>query len=134
MNDDYIDTCPLPICRYSRAKRCQKVRGKLGYCASQKSRYFGFQLHLVCDSQGVPVAFEVLPASWDELYAVQHLLADLPEHAQVVADKGYICDRDWGLAYYYGNVTIHTEYRNNMRGEANLLVKQHRKTIETVFS
>lgn len=80
------------------------------------------------------MAFEMLPASWDELYAVQHLLADLPEHAQVVADKGYICDRDWGLAYYYSDVTIHTEYRNNMGGKPNLLVKQHHKTIETVFS
>ncbi len=65
---------------------------------------------------------------------MQHLLANLPEQSQVVADKGYIYDRDWGLAYYYGDVTIHTEYRKNMRGEPNLLVKQHRKQVETVFS
>lgn len=131
-----IDTCPLPVCRYSRANRCQKVHGKpyFGYCASQKTRYFGFQLHLVCDSHGVPVAFEVLPASWDELYPIQHLLANLPEQSQVVADKGYMCDRDWGLAYYYGDVTIHTDYRKNMRGTPNPLVKQHRKQVETVFS
>lgn len=83
------------------------------------------------------MAFEVLPASWDELYAVQHLLADLPEHSQVVADKGYICDRDWGLAYYYGDVTIHTEYRNNRR-EPNLLEKMgvqrlHARTLEGFY-
>lgn len=131
-----IDTCPLPVCRYWRANRCRKVRGKsyFGYCASQNMHYFGFQLHLVCDTRGIPVAFEVLPARWDELCPLQYLLADLPEQSDVVADKGYISDYDWRLAYYYGGVTIHTEYRKNMRGEVNWLVRQHRKTVETVFS
>ncbi|KAB2902266.1 MAG: hypothetical protein F9K27_17400 [Anaerolineae bacterium] len=68
-----IDTLPLPVCKSVRAKRCCKVQGKpyAGYCATKKEAFFGWQLHLVCDVFGVPVAFDLLPARWDELVPVQ---------------------------------------------------------------
>ena len=85
-----IDTMPVPVCKRVRARRCSEVQGKAyqGYCASKRDWYFGWQLHLVCDTAGVPVAFELLPAKWDELTMVQDLLASLPEGSSVLADKG----------------------------------------------
>ncbi|HEX3054397.1 MAG TPA: hypothetical protein VHP83_27325 [Aggregatilineaceae bacterium] len=75
-----IDTMPVPVCKRVRAPRCRKVQGPEyeGYCAAKREHYFGWQLHLVCDVYGVPVAFDLLPAAWDELVPVQDLLADLP--------------------------------------------------------
>jgi hypothetical protein len=134
-----IDTMPLPVCKRVRANRCRKVRGKdfYGYCASKQEHYFGWQLHLVCDATGVPAAFDILPARWDELVPVQHLLADLPEGSQVVADKGYISSKDELLAYVNGNVRLIAKYRKNMRGNSvkdAALIRQHRSMIETVNS
>jgi hypothetical protein len=134
-----IDTMPLPICKLARARRCQKARGKAfyGYCASKEERYFGWQLHLVCDTRGVPVSFQVLPARWDELVPVQDLLADLPEGSQVVADKGYISYQQEILAYLAGHVRLIPTYRKNMRGnsaEDAALIRAHRSMIETVNS
>ena len=62
-----IDTMPVPVCKRVRAERCRKVHGNayLGYCASKREYYCGWQLHLVCDAAGVPVTFELLPAKWD---------------------------------------------------------------------
>ena len=79
----------------------------------------------------------MLPACWDELVPVQHLLAVLPEGSQVVADKGYISYRDELLAFLYGGVRLIPKFRKNMRGnslEDARLIRQHRSMIETVNS
>ncbi len=132
-----IDTMPVPVCKRVRAGRCRKVQGNhyLGYCASKRDYYFGWQLHLVCDVAGIPVAFELLPAQWDELTLVQALLNSLPEGSSVVADKGYISDQDQQLSFIYGRVRLIPKQRRNMTGntvEDATLIRAHRSRIETV--
>jgi len=132
-----IDAMPVPVCKYVRASRCKKVQGELfkGYCASKKEKFFGWQLHLVCDSYGVPVFFELLPARLDELVPVQDLLAGLAEGSKVVADKGYISQLDQLLAWTHGSVYLATKFRKNMRGNSPQdaqLISDHRKMIETL--
>jgi len=134
-----IDTTPVLACKWTRRKRCRKVRGAAyeGYCAAKDEHFCGWHLHLVCDAEGVPMAFELLPARWDELVPVQHLLANLPVGSRVVADKGYISYKDELLAYLHGNVRLIPKYRTNMRGnsaEDTQLIAQHRRMIETVNS
>jgi hypothetical protein len=132
-----IDTLPVPVCKRVRADRCRKVQGDdyLGYCASKREYYFGWQLHLVCDAAGIPVAFDLLPAKWDELTLVQDLLSVLPPGSSVVADKGYISDLDQQLSYINGRVRLIPKQRRNMRGntvEDAALIRAHRSRIETV--
>lgn len=134
-----IDTMPLPVCKRVRAQRCKKVQGKAfwGYCAAKAEFFFGWQLHLVCDAQGIPVTFDILPASCDELTIVQNLLAELPPGSAVVADKGYVSDKDQQLSYIHGAVRLVPKQRRNMRGNSRedaRLIRQHRSMIETVNS
>jgi hypothetical protein len=134
-----IDTMPVPVCKRVRANRCRKVQGDayLGYCASKREFYFGWQLHLVCDAAGIPVAFELLPAKWDELTLVQALLSPLPQGSVVVADKGYISDQDQQLSYINGCVRLVPKQRRSMTGntvEDAALIRAHRPRIETVNS
>lgn len=134
-----IDTMPVPVCKRVRAERCRRVQGQdyLGYCASKREWYFGWQLHLVCDAAGVPVAFELLPAQWDELTMVQDFLSTLPEGSSVLADKGYISDKDQQLSYIHGRVRLIPKQCLNMRGNAAddaALLRAHRSRIETVNS
>lgn len=134
-----VDAMPVPICKRVRAKRCRKVQGPafMGYCAAKHEHYFGWQLHLVCDASGVPVAFELLPAAWDELVPIQELLAELPRGSQVVADKGYVSQKDELLVYFSGGVRLIPKYRKNMRGNSDedaRLIRAHRSMIETVNS
>jgi hypothetical protein len=77
-----------------------------------------------------------LPARWDELVPVQHLLAELTEGATIVADKGYINYKDEILVYQSGSRLI-PKYRKNMRGNSMKdaqIIRQHRYMIETVKS
>ena len=134
-----IDTLAIPVCKRARARRCRKLHGRdfYGYCASKDEHCFGWQLHLVCDAHGIPVSFDLLPARWDELNPLQHLLAPLPEGSQVVADKGSISDRDQQLAYIYGDIRLIPKQRRNMAGntpEDARLIGEFRPAIETLFS
>jgi hypothetical protein len=134
-----VDAMPLPVCKRVRASRCRKVQGEAfeGYCAAKCEYYFGWQLHLVCDAYGVPVVFDMLPAKWDELVPIQDLLAVLPPGSLVVADKGYISQKDELLSYVHGEVRLIPRYRKNMRGnsdEDKALLDAHRRMIETVNS
>ncbi|HRE47515.1 MAG TPA: hypothetical protein PLD47_07300 [Aggregatilineales bacterium] len=64
-----IDSMPLPVCKRARASHGKKVRRKAfcGYCATKKEKFFGWRLHLICISDGVPVSFDLLPASEQDL-------------------------------------------------------------------
>lgn len=134
-----VDTLPVPVCKAVRASRCREVQGKAyqGRCVAKAEAYFGWQLHLVCDLYGVPVAFDLLPARWDELVPVQTLLTTLPVGSQVIADKGYISTQDCLLALHYGQVTLIPAYRRNMadlRPDAHKALLKYRSRIETVNS
>lgn len=93
-----IDSMPVPMCQYVRAGKCKKMnaitdpRGKayFGKCVAKKWRFYGWRLHLVCTQDRVPVAFQLLPASWHDLTPIYDLTVGLPEGASVYADKAYI--------------------------------------------
>ena len=112
-----IDAMPLPVCKRVRAKNCRKVQGDAyyGYCASKQEKFFGWQLHLVCDAKGIPVSFDLLPASFDELVPLQYLLAPLDDCSIVVADKGYLSLTDHQLAWEHGHIHLSAKMRHNMR-------------------
>lgn len=134
-----IDAMPIPVCKPVRAGRCRKLQGQAydGYCYSKQEAYFGWQLHLVCDLRGIPVAFELLPARADELVPVQDLLATLPAGSTVLADKGYVSADHQVLAWAYGHVRLVARHRVNMPANdlADIaLLDTYRPRIETVYS
>lgn len=134
-----IDAMPIPVCKPVRAKRCRKLQGSAyhGFCHSKHEAYFGWQLHLICDTQGIPVVFELLPARADELVPLQDLLANLPPHSTVLADKGYVSAHHQVLAWVYGQVRLVARHRVNMPANdaSDLdLLSGHRSRIETVNS
>lgn len=64
-----IDSMPLEIfknARASRSKICRDVeyaQPSKGYCAAQKSFYFGYKLHGICSLSGVFQSIDITPAS-----------------------------------------------------------------------
>lgn len=134
-----IDSMPLPVCRRARAGRCRKVRGKVyyGYCAAKDERFFGWRLHLICTSDGLPVSFSVLPASYHDLTPVHELTYGLPCGALVVADKGYNSGKDESSLLAHTGVRLVVKRKDNMLPNCpadEALIALHRKRIETVNS
>lgn len=134
-----IDSMPLPICKRARARRCKKVQGKAfcGYCAAKKEKFFGWRLHLICTSAGVPVHFDVLPAAEQDLTPIHELTFGLPQGATVFGDKGYISDPDAQTILDQTGVRFVAARRSNMVPNAwadEYDLRRYRKRIETVYS
>lgn len=134
-----MDSMPLPVCKRARARRCKKVRGKAycGYCAAKKEKFFGWRLHLVCDPDGIPVAFDLLPASEHDLTPIHELTANLPAGASVFGDKGYISAEDARTILEDVAVRIVAIPRKNMPRNSwadEFDMRLYRRRIETVYS
>ena len=134
-----IDSMPLPVCRRARAWRCRKVRGAeyCGYCAAKKEKFFGWRLHLVITPAGIPVSFDLLPASFHDLTPVHELMERLPSGATVYADKGYNSADD--EAWIEGETGIRLVPRRRENMAPNTLaetarVQRYRGRVETVNS
>lgn len=131
-----IDTMPLPVCTYTRARRdrCFKTLADYGHCAAKKMDYYGFKLGLRVSAVGMITHFPLLNA---RAHDVNHLNALVEGFSGLCpADKGFIDSfRQPLLRDRYG-VRIITPAKSNMQEEhPKALLKfcaRVRKIVETV--
>lgn len=92
-----VDSFPLPVCKFGRARYCRSFRAdgaNYGKCPSKKETYFGFKVHAMITLEGYITAFEITPASVDD----REGLRDLAENhfgLVVLGDKGYTGEVLW---------------------------------------
>jgi len=134
-----IDSMPVPVCRRARARRCRKVRGKAycGYCAAKKEKFFGWRLHLVCTTDGVPVAFDLVPGGLHDLTPIHELTYGLPEGAAVYGDKAYNAGDDEATILADTEVRLVPIRKANMRPNVwadKLALRAWRKRVEALYS
>ena len=64
-----IDSMPIQICKFSRAKRSRVCRERYetapdyGFCAAQNQTYFGYKLHGLASLNGIITDFELTKAN-----------------------------------------------------------------------
>lgn len=134
-----IDRMPMPVCKRKRAGRCKKVRGRAfcGYCVAKGEKFFGWRLHLVCTAEGIPVSFDLLPASEHDLTPIHELLVGLSAGATVFGDKGYISQSDalsLAEATHVRLVSIRRENMQPLSWADDFDLRLYRKRIETLYS
>lgn len=135
-----IDSMPLEICKISRANRSgicstENIQPNFGYCAAQKTRYFGYKLHAVCDKNGVFHSFDFSPANVHDI----NYLNDVKEsfkNCLLIGDRGYISKKLQVDLFNYSNIKLSVPMRKNQHdfvaySKTNSKI---RKRIETVFS
>jgi IS5 family transposase len=127
---------PIPVCRRARAKRCTKVTGAQydGTCYAKNERYFGWKLHLVCDSSGIPIRFVVRHARFHDTTAVDDLACTVPFGTVLLGDRGYVSEplchqRD--ARYGITMIAIHRANKQPNTPAEQRLLRMHRKRIET---
>ena len=134
-----IDSMPVPVCRRARARRSRKLRGKAfcGFCAAKKEKFFGWRLHLVCRTDGVPVAFDLVPGGLHDLTPIHELTYGLPAAATVYGDKAYNAADDEASIVEETGVRLVPLRKANMRPNVwadKLALRAWRKRIEALFS
>ena len=134
-----LDSMPVPVCRRARARRSRKLAGRdfCGYCAAKREKFFGWRLHLVCTTEGVPVAFDLLPGRLHDLTPIHELTYGLPAGAVVYADKAYNAGDDEATILADTGVRLVPLHKDNMRPNSwadKLALRAYRKRIETLYS
>ncbi len=87
-----IDSFPLAVCKFGRARYCKVFRdhgADYGKCPSKKETYFGYKVHALITLEGYITAFEITPASTDDREGLRDL-ADNWSNVTILADKGYV--------------------------------------------
>ena len=134
-----IDSMPVPVCRRARARRSGKLRGKAfcGYCAAKKEQFFGWRLHLVCTTAGLPVAFDLVPGGLHDRTPIHELTCALPEGAAVYGDKADNAGDDEVSIAAETGVRLVPLRKANMRPNIwadKLALRAWRKRIEALYS
>ena len=134
-----IDSFPLPVCKFGRARYCRSFRvdgANYGKCPSKKETYFGFKVHALITIEGYITAFEITPASVDD----REGLRDFTENhlcLTVLGDKGYTGEQLWEDMQEKGICLMSlkpSNHKNNWPKEVRQVIFRFRRRIETVFS
>ena len=134
-----LDTAPTPVVGYKRSKKHSAFyNAQYGHCASKKMNYWGYKLVMLVTADGIPVAFELVPANTDERDAAEEVLPSANPNSAVLGDKGFIDEErqnDWKNRY---GVSVLTFKRKNQYiqndFEVSQLLKAYRHQIETTLS
>lgn len=133
-----LDTKPIPVVGMKRSKRRSDFRGKAdyGYCAARQLHYFGYKLVLLSTLDGLPLLYDLVPASTDERAAAETVLERVTD-TDILGDKGFI-GQEWQaeIRAQTGN-RVWTQKRANQKQhnppEFDRLLNSVRERIEGVF-
>ena len=135
-----LDTEPIPVVGYKRSKKHSDFWGtaEYGHCASKNLKYWGYKFVMLVTADGIPIAFELVPANTDERDAAEEVLPAANPGSIALGDKGFIDEErqeDWKERY---GVSVYTFKRKNQHKQnppaIQQLLKENRSQIETTFS
>lgn len=71
-----VDSFPIPVCQFARAKRCRRFRGEAAFGKDHVARqtFYGFRLHVRLSWPGGIACCCLAPANVSDLAAVPHLV------------------------------------------------------------
>lgn len=134
-----IDSFPLAVCKFGRARYCHSFRGygaDYGKCPSKKETYFGYKVHALITLEGYITTFEITPASTDDREGLRDIVGQ-QSHLVVLGDKGYIGE---SLAEDMARqgICLMALKRSNSKTDwpkpVRQLIFKLRRRVETVFS
>lgn len=133
-----IDTKPIPVMGYKRSKTRSDFRGSAdyGYCVSRNLHYYGYKLVMLSSCDGLPIAYELVPANVDERQAAEAII-DAVMNVTIIGDKGFV-GVEWQSQMYEqtGNLLL-TPKRKNQKIQhpagVQATLNAIRERIEGVF-
>lgn len=142
-DEDYfcIDSKPIPVCRFARAKRCRlgkndfETAPNYGFCAVQNTHYYGYKLHALCGLKGVIHSYDLSKASVDDRFWLQELKYEY-QQSTIIGDKGYLKASLQLDLFETAQIHLEVPYRLNQKNWKPTFkpFAKARKRVETLFS
>lgn len=140
LQENYIvDSFPLPVCKFGRARYCRNFRteeASYGKCPSKKETYFGYKVHALVTADGYIAKYEIGRASEDDREGLYRLTENI-SGITVIGDKGYVGETlrenlaDRGITLI---AMRPSNYKKQFPEAFRQLIFRLRRKIETVFS
>ena len=134
-----IDSFPLAVCKFGRARYCRSFRGHgadYGKCPSKKETYFGYKVHAMITLEGYITTFEITPASTDDREGLKDIIEG-QSGLVILGDKGYVGEALTRELSDQG-ICLMALKRSNSKADwpksMRQLVFKLRRRVETVFS
>ena len=136
-----VDSMPLEVCKLSREKRSKSCRQTFenapdkGYCASQKTYFYGYQLQGSCSANGIFHSIELTKASVHDATFLREISAQLSD-CVLIGDKGYLSSSLQSDLLHATNIRLETPMRKNQKNykKQPWVFRKTRKRVETLFS
>ena len=133
-----IDSLPVPLINPVRVSRSGGFPEMgFGHCAALKQDFYGARLHLVVTATGIPVLFELTPATGDERVVMEELLEGCG-FLTVIGDKGYLDQLRQARLLSAQHITTIVPHRKNQKAQLSepekRLYHKTRKRIESVIN
>jgi hypothetical protein len=137
-----VDSAPIPICTYTRGRRCQSVPLEwrdewFGVCTSKKSKFFGVRCHLTSTLDQMIDTWLLAPGSYEDRKPVIALLEER-QGIQLITDKGYLSEELEERLWTVGEHLLLALRRKNQKEQwpagIQKIIGRLRRGIETAFS
>ena len=136
-----VDSMPVEVCKISRAMRSKICKESFqtspdkGYCAAQKTFYYGYKLHGLCTFNGVFTSFDMTKASVHDIHYLQDVKEQI-KNSYLLGDKAYLSEEIQTDLFSSSKIKLETPSRINQYcfKKQNFQVRKTRKRIETLFS
>jgi hypothetical protein len=107
-----VDSMPLQVCEFVRARRCRLFKGLASYGKWFGQTIYGFKLHLKLTMRGLVRAFTLTPAKTSDVTVVPELV-EADRHGWLVGDKGYRSKPLAQQLLHDQQLVLHTPVRRN---------------------
>ncbi|KAA6340442.1 hypothetical protein EZS27_011690 [termite gut metagenome] len=92
ISDTYIiDSFPVALCHNIRISHSRIAQGAAyrGYCASKRSWFYGYKVHMVVTREGIPVEYTFTHGSSHDMQGLRGMPLNLSEGSTLYADAAY---------------------------------------------
>ena len=129
----FVDSFPVPLCRFARAYRCRRLRAlaDFGFDEMIKQKYYGLRVHARVCYPGVIVALELTAANVHDLVAAEDLTEGF---SGVMLGDGNYWSPKLRVKLQQQGVTLLAPFRTRRKRFYPYALTNLRRRIETVFS
>lgn len=135
-----IDSFPVKTCDNMRIANSKLVQGEIyrGKKATMRRWFYGFNVHVMVTTDGIPVEFTFLPGSKHDSEALKQLPFNLEQGSRVYADAGYTNYKIEDMLQQAEKIELLAARKSNSKRKREpyqeFLIESMRKRIETTFS
>ncbi len=135
-----IDSFPIHTCDNIRIANSKLIQGEIyrGRKVSMRRFFYGYNVHLLCTADGIPVEYTFLPGRAHDSNALKQMPFLLPPGSKVYADAAYTNYVIEDMLKDAENIELLSQRTSRLKRQhepyIDYIITTMRKRIETTFS